>query len=145
MAGDSTSDGDGRDVPDAFLAAAIEAEYETGHREETEAEARRNVFGRLARVVGGCFIVGLGIALLPLPGPGWLVIIVGLSILPFAWTERLILIIRRRIPGIPEDGRIPPITWAIIAATVVASTLIGVFFGDIIVGWVSDAWNAVTG
>jgi uncharacterized protein (TIGR02611 family) len=45
---------------------------------------------RLAVLVAGLVVVGAGIAMLPLPGPGMIVIIVGLAILAteFAWAER---------------------------------------------------------
>jgi uncharacterized protein (TIGR02611 family) len=45
-------------------------------------------------VVGlvGVAVIALGIVLLPLPGPGWLVVFLGLGILAteFAWAERLL-------------------------------------------------------
>ena len=45
---------------------------------------------RLAVLVAGLVVVGAGIAMLPLPGPGMIVIILGLAILAteFAWAER---------------------------------------------------------
>ena len=79
--------------------SAIQAEFETGRREETLEEARAGAIRRTFRAVGGFMVIGIGIALLPLPGPGWLVIILGLSMLPFAWAERTILMIRQKIPG----------------------------------------------
>jgi hypothetical protein len=129
----------------AFLEAAVEAEYETGHRELTEAAARRGVARRIVRVVAGFMLVGVGIAAVPLPGPGWLIIVVGLSILPFAWAERTIQLIRRRVPGVPEDGRVPARTWVVMGVLVVGSTLVGVFLGDEIVGWLRDGWQSVMG
>ena len=88
---------------DRIVEAAYEAERETGRREETEEELRRGVIIRLARMVGGFVLIGVGISLLVLPGPGWVMIVIGLSLLPFAWAERTIRAIRRRVPGIPED------------------------------------------
>ena len=126
-----------------FMRAAIEAEYATGRREETEAEARRGVFERIARIIGGFALIGVGIAALPLPGPGWVIIIIGLSILPFAWTENLIRTIRRKVPGIPEDGRISPWAWVVMGVLVVGSTGIGIFFGPEIIEWVGDLWSAI--
>ena len=40
----------------------------------------------------GTLVIALGVVLLPLPGPGWLVIFAGLAILAseFAWAERLL-------------------------------------------------------
>ena len=80
--------------PHIVAEAAIEAEFETGLREETRAEAKRHVLYRLLSIVGGFTIMGLGIAALPLPGPGWLIIIVGLQMLPFEWSRRTIRLIR---------------------------------------------------
>ncbi|MFI5044364.1 MAG: PGPGW domain-containing protein [Acidimicrobiales bacterium] len=123
--------------------AAIAAERETGRPEETDEEARRSVIVRLARAIGGFLLIGVGIAALPLPGPGWLIIIVGLSILPYAWAERTIRTIRRRVPGIPEDGRIPPLAWVVMGVAVIGSVLIGIFLGDQIAGWISDTWESI--
>ena len=49
-------------------------------------------------VVGGTFLL-VGIALLILPGPGWLTIIVGLGILgsEFLWARRLLRKVREEI------------------------------------------------
>lgn len=121
--------------------AAIEAEYETGRHEETEDEARRGVAIRIARIVGGFLVMGLGIAALPLPGPGWLIIIFGLSLLPFAWAERTIRLIRSKIPGIPEEGRIPLTSWLVMAGMLVVFTGGTIVFGDSISGWVAGLWG----
>ena len=74
---------------------------------ETEQEPRRGVVIRLVRMFAGFLIIGIGISGLVLPESGWLLIILGLSLLPFAWAERAIRLIRRKIPGVHEDGRIP--------------------------------------
>jgi hypothetical protein len=135
--------GDGlhlREAGEAVWAAAIEAERGTGHPEETYEEARAGVLRRLVRAVAGFLVIGIGIALLPLPGPGWVVIIVGLALLPFAWAERAIRTIRRNIPGIPEDGRIPPTTWVVMGVMVVGFTLLALKFGGTIGDWVGDRW-----
>jgi uncharacterized protein (TIGR02611 family) len=57
---------------------------------------RANPTGRIALkvtigVLGG-LIVALGIALIPLPGPGWAIVILGLAIwaLEFHWAKRLL-------------------------------------------------------
>ncbi len=125
-------------------AAAREAEVLTGRHEETEEEIRQSLMLRAARIVGGFTIVLLGIAALPLPGPGWLLIIVGLSLLPYAWAERTIRLIRRRIPGIPEEGRIPARQWATMGALVVATTAGALLWGDDVRDWVGHTWDAAT-
>ena len=125
-------------------AAAREAEVLTGRHEETEEEIRQSLMLRMARIVGGFAIILLGIAALPLPGPGWLLIIVGLSLLPYAWAERTIRLIRRRIPGIPEEGRIPARQWVIMGTIVVATTLCAVVWGNDVKDWVGDTWDSAT-
>lgn len=53
--------------------------------------ARRMVWRVLVGVVGGVIVLG-GLALVPLPGPGWAIVVVGLAILAteFSWAERLL-------------------------------------------------------
>jgi uncharacterized protein (TIGR02611 family) len=61
---------------------------------------RRLPGGRLAwRIVVtvlGVAVVAIGIVLLPLPGPGWLIIFAGLGILAseYAWARRLLVWVR---------------------------------------------------
>ncbi len=126
---------------DRLNAAAIEAEYETGRRESTAEEARRGVIIRLARIIGGFTIIGIGLAGLLLPGPGWVMIIFGLSLLPFAWAERTVLLIRRKVPGVPEEGTIPLRTWIIMGLLLVVFTTLSVLFGDDITRWLSGLWG----
>jgi hypothetical protein len=123
--------------------AAYEAELGTGRREQTEEELRRHVAIRLVRMVAGFVLIGVGIALLVLPGPGWVMIIVGLSLLPFAWAERTIRAIRRRVPGIPEDGAIPVSTWIALGMIMVGATAAALLFGDAIGTWISGRWEQV--
>ena len=49
-------------------------------------------------IVGGLIVV-LGLALVPLPGPGWLIVFLGLGILAteFSWAERLLDFGRRTL------------------------------------------------
>jgi uncharacterized protein (TIGR02611 family) len=53
-------------------------------------------------LVGGLVVV-VGLVLVPLPGPGWLVVSAGVAVLAleFAWARRLLRILRRRL----ERGR----------------------------------------
>lgn len=105
-----------------LLEAAMEAERDTGRREKTDEEAKHSLWMRIARLVGGWILVLLGLAAIPLPGPGWLMVLLGLTLLPYRWTDNLIREIRRRIPGIPEDGRIPTRTWIVTGVIVAAAT-----------------------
>ncbi|MGY1723779.1 TIGR02611 family protein [Blastococcus sp. SYSU DS0533] len=49
-------------------------------------------------IVGG-LVVALGLATIPLPGPGWLTVIAGLFILAteFTWAERLLAFTKRHV------------------------------------------------
>lgn len=109
--------------------SAIEAELATGRREKTDDQLVHSLAMRMARLVAGWLLVLLGLAGLVLPGPGWLIVILGLSLLPYRWAEQTIRIIRRRIPGIPEDGRIPTRTWVIMGVMVVASLAVSTWWG----------------
>lgn len=122
--------------------AAVQAEFETGVREETVEEAKAGVVRRVLRITVGFIVTIVGIAAIPLPGPGWLIVIAGLSILArdFVWAANLIRFIRRRIPGIPEDGKIPPKTMAVMGVLLVLAAAASVWyfaFGgqDVVSGW----------
>jgi uncharacterized protein (TIGR02611 family) len=87
--------------------AAIEAEFETGVREDTEEQARASIHVRLARMTLGTLLLAAGVLMLALPGPGWITIAAGLAILSkdVAWAERALDRVRRRLPE-GEDGEV---------------------------------------
>lgn len=88
--------------------AAIEAEFETGVHEDTVEEAKRHILWRLARITAGAVVTMCGVILLALPGPGLVVVALGLGILaqdvPFA--RRMLDKVEDRIPR-NEDGSLP--------------------------------------
>lgn len=92
--------------PDVWTSAAIEAELETGRREESRTAAEASLLVRAARISAGCVISLLGLVLIPLPGPGLFVLAGGLSILavdvPFA--RRLLEKVRARMPQDADGG-----------------------------------------
>ena len=63
--------------------------------------ARRSVDHgyRVAVGIVGGLIVALGLATIPLPGPGWLTVIAGLVVLAteFTWAERLLEFTKRHV------------------------------------------------
>lgn len=95
-----------RDELHDLEAAAIEAELETGRREETIEQAKRHLVVRLARITAGLLVCGVGVALLVLPGPGLVVLAAGLALLaqdvPFA--RRLLDRVRERLPADDDGG-----------------------------------------
>jgi len=121
------------------IEAAEEAERQTGIDERTEEEIKRGLTKRLIRMLLGFVVMAAGVAALPLPGPGWLIIIVGLNLLPFAWAERTIRLIRRKIPGVPEEGNPPVHTWIIMGVLTAAVTVGSLVWGDDVADWVRSA------
>ena len=103
---------------EALREAALEAEFETGRREETVEQARRSLVRRVATIVAGSFVLCLGLALMVLPGPGLIVTAAGLAILstevPFA--ARMLHKVRARLPE-DEDGKVNP--WLIYGSVAV--------------------------
>ncbi|HEY5155633.1 MAG TPA: PGPGW domain-containing protein [Acidimicrobiales bacterium] len=103
--------------------AAIEAEQVTGWAGETTEEAKRHLLVRVGRVSLGLVVVGVGLALIPLPGPGLLIVAGGLALMsrdvPFArrWLDR----VRSRLPE-GEDGHVA--AWVIVVS--VAGLLVSV-------------------
>ena len=64
---------------------------------------RANPTGRLALKIGigvlGGLVVAVGIVLIPFPGPGWAIVILGLAIwaVEFAWAKNLLEFTRRHV------------------------------------------------
>ncbi len=102
-----------RDLEQRVEAAAIEAELITGRHEETAEQARTHIAIRLLRITAGMLLLIVGIAAIPLPGPGWALVAAALVILAqdFVWAERTLRFIRKRVPGVPEEGNLPRSTW----------------------------------
>ena len=59
---------------------------------------------RVVVAVVGFAIIVTGLALIPLPGPGWLIVFAGLALLSteFAWAERLLHYARTKVHGWTE-------------------------------------------
>jgi uncharacterized protein (TIGR02611 family) len=69
------------------------------------AKIRSNPTGRLALRIGigtlGALVIALGIILIPFPGPGWAIVILGLAIwaIEFTWAKRLLDYTKRQVQG----------------------------------------------
>ena len=72
-----------------------------GFRDRIKANPALGLAYRIGVGVLGAAVVVLGLMLVPLPGPGWLIVFVGLGILAseFAWAERLLHYARARVRG----------------------------------------------
>jgi uncharacterized protein (TIGR02611 family) len=112
--------------------AAIEAEFETGRHEDTVEEARDAIHIRLARMTGGLLLLVTGIVMLPLPGPGWLVIGISLAILSrdFLWAERTLERVKDRLPQ-DEDGDVHPRVIAFSVVMFVLATSVSIWWSFI--------------
>lgn len=64
---------------------------------------RANPTGRLALKIGigvlGALVIALGIVLIPFPGPGWAIVILGLAIwaVEFVWAKNLLEFTKRNV------------------------------------------------
>lgn len=120
-----------------LLEAAIAEEQESGRHEPTPEAAKRSLIMRVAIVAGGTVVLILGILLLALPGPGLLVVALGLAMLateiPFA--ARLLERVRARLPQ-DADGKLPK-------STIVTMVLAAVVFTGASVGF--SVWRAGNG
>ena len=74
-----------------------------GLQERRARHKERHHLIRVAAAIGGFLVVLLGIILIPLPGPGLLVVAVGLAVLAleFAWAEHLL---ERTVDRLGEAG-----------------------------------------
>jgi uncharacterized protein (TIGR02611 family) len=92
-----SDEGDGKD-----LATVLD---ETAQRYGLRHFVARNrgleVAYRVAVAILGFAIIVTGLALIPLPGPGWLIVFAGLAVLSteFAWAERLLHYARSKVAG----------------------------------------------
>ncbi len=120
-------DGDG-DID--FRDAAIQAEMEVGHAEDTPTKAWHHVLVRLGRMVLGFILLLAGAAMMVLPGPGLVVIAAGLVILSrdVAWADRALRYVRKRAPGLEEEGPIPK-------STIIVSVMLMVAAGAAAIWW----------
>jgi len=72
-----------------------------GFRDRLKASPALDLAYRIVVAVVGIAVVLLGLFLVPFPGPGWLVVFIGLGILAseFAWAERLLDFAKAKVRG----------------------------------------------
>lgn len=88
------------------------------HRRNPRQNTIVNVIWRALVLLVGITLIGVGILLLVLPGPGWATILLGLVVLAseYTWANRLLAPVRRRVKegavqvrGLPRGRRIATI------------------------------------
>ena len=90
-------EGDGKDQATAL----DEAAQRYGLRRFVARNRGLEVAYRVGVAIIGFAIIVTGLALIPLPGPGWLIVFAGLAVLSteFAWAERLLHYARSKVAG----------------------------------------------
>jgi uncharacterized protein (TIGR02611 family) len=91
---------------------------------------RRSVNHSYRVVVGiiGGLIVAVGLATIPLPGPGWLTVIAGLFVLAteFTWAERLLEFTKKHVKRWTDWVRAQPVWVRTLIAAATAAFVYGV-------------------
>jgi uncharacterized protein (TIGR02611 family) len=108
--------------------------------------ARRSVNHTYRMVVGvvGALIVALGIATIPLPGPGWLTVIAGLFVLAteFTWAERLLEFTKKHVKRWTDWVKAQPVWVRTLIALATAAFVYGVLVVTLhltgVPGWVPE-------
>jgi uncharacterized protein (TIGR02611 family) len=106
--------------------------------------ARRSVNHPYRIVVGvvGALIVAVGIVAIPLPGPGWLIVITGLFVLAteFLWAERLLEFTKGHVTRWTEWVGAQPVWVRVLVGLATAAFVYGVLVVTLhlagIPGWV---------
>ena len=83
------------DIPASTDAATPPAGVR-GFRARVRSTPVGRIAWRVAVTIAGVAVIAVGIVLLPLPGPGWLIIFAGLGLLgtEYAWARRLLTWLR---------------------------------------------------
>ena len=102
------------------------------------ARVRSTSAGRLLWRIGvtvlGVLVIAIGIVLLPLPGPGWVIIFGGLGILAteYPWAARLLSRVRRAVSRMGEwvkaRGLFLQIVFGVLSVAFLAAVVLGVWW-----------------
>ncbi len=100
---------------------------------EREQRASKN---RLLQIILGIFLIAVGIPMIPLAGPGWAVILVGLNMV---WPDNpLVPWLRRRLPVVPDEGPIPRRYFVIGGLLMAVGIVASLVYGDAVTSWFRD-------
>ena len=91
---------------------------------------------RLLQIVFGVLLIVAGIVMLVVPGPGLVAIMVGLNLIKP--DNAIVRWMRRRIPGIPEDGAVPTRYLVLGGVLLVGGTVFGILWGAAVTNWLLE-------
>jgi uncharacterized protein (TIGR02611 family) len=106
-------------------------------REQRERHRRRGRVYRVSFATLGFALIALGLALLVLPGPGWLIIAIGLGMLAleFDRAERLLDRILNNLERVTEEAvggsRLRAVVLALAIVAVLAALVAGAFLWEV--------------
>jgi uncharacterized protein (TIGR02611 family) len=105
----------------------------------------RLVYQSVIAVIGGGIVVG-GLLLVPLPGPGWLIVILGLAVLAseFEWAHKLLEFVKRTLRSWTQWLGRQSVWVRILVGLATFAFVLGVlwvlFKVSGVPGWVPDSW-----
>ncbi|MDH3293898.1 MAG: hypothetical protein OER95_06205 [Acidimicrobiia bacterium] len=98
---------------------------------------RATGYKRMVQIGLGVLLVVVGIPMIPLVGPGWAVVLVGLNLIKP--DNHLVRWLRRKLPVVPDEGPVPRRYYVIGALLLILSSVFGWFYGAESTNWVRDA------
>ncbi|MET7364928.1 TIGR02611 family protein [Streptomyces sp. NPDC005566] len=130
---DERSEVASRPAAESATGDAAKAERELGSRAPGFIKASRllHVSWQVGIFVVGLAVVGAGIVMLPLPGPGWLVIFGGMAIwaTEFVWAQLVLRWTRRKVTEAAQRALDPKVRRRNIILTAVGLVIIAVLVG----------------
>jgi uncharacterized protein (TIGR02611 family) len=92
---------------------------------------------RIAITIAGVAVIAIGIVLLPLPGPGWLIIFAGLGLLAteYEWAARLLRWMKQHVVRWTRWAAAQPLWVRLVGGFVSLVLLVGVIAGAAWLVW----------
>jgi uncharacterized protein (TIGR02611 family) len=92
--------------------------------------AAYRVYRIIVGILGGAIVIG-GLALVPLPGPGWVIVFVGLAVLAteFVWAQRVEQFARGQVRAWTQWLGRQPIVVRVLVAVLTFAFVAGVLYG----------------
>ena len=120
-------------APDEPGAGEATSERELGSRAPQFIKARRmlHVSWQVGVFIVGLAVVGAGVVMLPLPGPGWLVIFGGMAIwaTEFVWAQLVLRWTKRKVTEATQRALDPKVRRRNIILTTIGLVIVAVLVG----------------